>query len=313
MTGIAPDFERLQKLQMKVLDTFSQTLQGKTILYFDYPLHDNVGDWLIYHGTLALLDQLDCKIVRQYCVRNYRRELDKPIPQDWVILLHGGGNFGDIYPRHQLLRREVVQAYPDNKIIMMPQSIHFDDPVNFKQDSLLFSKHKDLTLHLRDHESYSFLHQYLPDEQLALTPDMASMLLDNWQWKEASEETLFFRRRDCEAPLISNSVENSFDWEELFDPGKKRIMRQITRLANWENKLNLSLGAATLWRRYTLHLLKFAHAAFEQFNTVDTDRLHGMIFATLLGKKVILRDNSYGKIGRYTRVWFPELSPDNGK
>lgn len=312
MKGLTPDFEHLETLQHKVLKTFSKTLQGKSILYFDYPLYNNVGDWLIYHGTIALLKQLNCKIERQYCSRNYRSGLSKSIPEDWVVLMQGGGNFGDLYPKHQQLRREIVQAYPNNKIILMPQSIHFDDPANFEQDSQLFSGHKDLTLHLRDYESYAFLSEHLSENQLALTPDMASMLLDNWKWKEASDKTLFFRRRDCEAPELSEEIENSFDWEELFDPGKRRVMRQIAKLANWENKFKLHLGAAWLWQRYTLHLLKYAQAAFEDFNTVDTDRLHGMIFAILLGKKVILRDNSYGKIGRYTRAWFSELSHDIG-
>jgi pyruvyl transferase EpsO len=45
-------------------------------------------------------------------------------------------------------------------------------------------------------------------------------------------------------------------------------------------------------------------AQFAAYGEVRTNRLHGMIFAALLGKKVVFDDNSYGKLGHYAGQWF---------
>lgn len=48
-----------------------------------------------------------------------------PLDSNVVILLHGGGNFGDIYGSSQKFRKDVIELYPDNKIIILPQTIYF--------------------------------------------------------------------------------------------------------------------------------------------------------------------------------------------
>jgi pyruvyl transferase EpsO len=43
---------------------------------------------------------------------------------------------------------------------------------------------------------------------------------------------------------------------------------------------------------------------FLQFDLVKTTRLHGFIFASLLGIKTIITDNKYNKISNYQNTWF---------
>ncbi|MDI5788788.1 hypothetical protein PO124_11350 [Bacillus licheniformis] len=40
--------------------------------------------------------------------------------------LSGGGNFGDLYPHFQQFRERVVEHYPDNRIVILPQSIYYE-------------------------------------------------------------------------------------------------------------------------------------------------------------------------------------------
>ena len=44
-----------------------------------------------------------------------------------TILLHGGGNFGDLWPIYQRFREHVIAAFPDHRIVQLPQTVHFRD------------------------------------------------------------------------------------------------------------------------------------------------------------------------------------------
>lgn len=307
MSGLKADRVQLEQLKNTLYETFQSDLAGKKVLFMDYPLYNNVGDWLIYHGTMKLLKDLGCKIQAQYCTHNFQNSFNKSIPEDWIILLHGGGNFGDIYDVHQNLRREVIQRFPRNKIICMPQSVHFNKPENFLKEADVYNNHPDITIHVRDRESFAFLAEYLLESKLRLTPDMASTLIGSWEWNKNSSNTLFFRRKDKEAPAKQDNLENSFDWVDMFSSFDRKLMGKIMRLAKLEKKYSRNLGAAFLWSHCTWFILRKANRTFSPYQTVDTDRLHGMIFALLLGKDVILRDNSYGKIKRYTKLWFANV------
>ena len=50
---------------------------------------------------------------------------------------------------------------------------------------------------------------------------------------------------------------------------------------------------------------------FCEYDTVFTDRLHGMIFAALLNRKFEILDNSYGKPSNYKECWFDSDSMRN--
>ena len=43
------------------------------------------------------------------------------------------------------------------------------------------------------------------------------------------------------------------------------------------------------------------------YREVETTRLHGCILSILLGKKITLIDNSYGKNGNFYNTWLSDL------
>ena len=69
--------------------------------YVDIPTHGNIGDLLIMHGTLTFFRKhgLKPKLIAPYFA--YDAEW---IEEGDVIVFHGGGNFGDLYPCFQRLR-----------------------------------------------------------------------------------------------------------------------------------------------------------------------------------------------------------------
>jgi pyruvyl transferase EpsO len=304
-TVITHNKETLNILMQTLVENFKEHLYQKKVVFVDYPMHLNVGDLLIAKGTEELFDILDVSVLDRLCVRNYQRLMKRKLGDDVVIVLHGGGNFGDLYPHHQTLREEMIKAFPNNKILIMPQSVHYNDMKNLEANKDLFKHHKKLFMYVRDEYSYEVMTPYFEDDKLKKLPDMAFVSVSTFsQCSEKADENTVLKlsRRDIEASSVG-CEENTFDWDDIFTAQDYKIYNFARFLTRVENKLSLNLKADLLWKKYSENVIKRAVKIFNQYQTVDTDRLHGMILTLLLEKNVIMRDNSYGKLGRFAKLW----------
>ncbi|MCB9964453.1 MAG: polysaccharide pyruvyl transferase family protein [Rhodospirillales bacterium] len=300
------DLERMTALQVMLEDEFQPLLAGKAIHYLDTPTHLNVGDLLIMLGTEKLFRQLRVKVKTSVSLRSLNVFRAKHIGPEEVIVCHGGGNFGDLYQGvqdHQALRLDVVRHYPHHAIIMMPQSVHFERAEKLQETIEVLKQHRNLLIYVRDQYSYDVLAPELGDA-VRMMPDMAHMLLGTYQTtRPMIEKTLVLRRRDEESTTESQAAD-TFDWDDIFTPADKQFYDAFRFLCRIENKMKLALGSASLWSWYSAKIAKRAESLFSRYHVIDTDRLHGAIFGLLNGRDLILRDNSYGKLGRYFSRWF---------
>ncbi len=94
----------------------------------DFPNHHNIGDHLIWQGELDFLKRLPykCTYTSSFSFFDAKR-----IKENDIILLHGGGNFGDLYRPLQIFRLDVIDKFPNNRVIFFPQTVFYAD------DSLL--------------------------------------------------------------------------------------------------------------------------------------------------------------------------------
>lgn len=58
------------------------------------------------------------------CGSAFTSNLKRKIKKDTIILLQGGGNFGDIWDIHEF-KRKVIRNYPENRIIIFPQTVFY--------------------------------------------------------------------------------------------------------------------------------------------------------------------------------------------
>ena len=300
---ISPKEAMVNSFKYLLMDQFRPHLANRDVIYIDYPVHLNVGDLLIMKGTEALFHALNVNIIEYICERNQERLFRNNVGKDIVLVLHGGGNFGDIYPHHQALRERVIEAYPDNKILVMPQSVHYQDGSKLAHVLSLLKSHKNLYMFVRDEYSLGQLNSAFDNEHLKLLPDMAFCISDWWRSIDhVPEKVLSLRRRDVEA-INTGNQEDSFDWADLFNSYDWFCYKLARRLARYENKLLINLGLAPFWKWYSQRLILRAVKKFTAYRVVDTDRLHGMILALLIGNEVVMRDNSYGKLHRFATYW----------
>src|SRR5215216_5061413 len=113
--------DRLLKLKQLIYDSLD-TLIDRDYCLLDIPDHPNIGDQLIYEGELDYLKRFNYKMLYE---SNDKYENISKISINSLILLHGGGNFGDYWSSHQAFRKKIIQKFPTNRIIIFPQTVFY--------------------------------------------------------------------------------------------------------------------------------------------------------------------------------------------
>lgn len=299
----------MDELKRKLATLAGHLPPERPLVYLDYPVHLNFGDILIMLGTERFFADYGYRVIGRAGYMNFTAAARRAVPPEATIVLHGGGNFGDLYPVHQRFREAVIQAFPQHPIVLMPQTVHFGSEQARQASAAIFRQHRNLLLTVRDRRSQDIVDGLFASRVLLL-PDMAHQLWDERQPPDENPAPgrLELWRKDIEAAprpaWAGDAGGRSFDWMDFVPVRQRRLFGLILRLHRLEAAANARLGAHRAWYGYCERLSRRMQALFEPYGEVRTNRLHGMIFAALLGKKVIFDDNSYGKLGRYARQWF---------
>ena len=303
--------DAMRRLASLTDDVAKAIRPGASIGYLDYPLHINVGDLLIFQGCMDFFATNGNVIPVSFSIRDARENAWAALEQVEVIVCHGGGNFGDIYRPHQLLREEAIRRFPHKPIVALPQSIHFGSTEAMKESAAHFARHDNVTIFVRDQPSHDVARHHFSD-RVVLMPDMAHRLYDGWAPIRAGQTqhlgTLALMRREVEAVQAQSDQPASVDWRDLLPTRDKLAVGRHRLLAELRSRLNspadspaaayaATVDAAT--RRLAGRLVSYDHWV--------TSRLHGAIMGNLLGKRISAHDNSYGKVAKYFAQWGPEL------
>lgn len=282
----------------------------------DFPDHGNVGDSMIWLGEIRYFRRRHgirpryASKVSDFCPDALARALPHG-----PIFLHGGGNFGDIWPVHQRFRETVLEAYPDRPIVQLPQTIQFESGENLERASRIINGHPDFTLLVRDRRSYELAKSTFTCK-VALCPDMAFCLGRQRRGRHPGNRLLLLLRADKETRTIRPQIDelppgaSLEDWAEDEPDLWSRIDRDyrmrwplLQLFAQDEaarRELRFRIEAGLRLRRGRAQLASARH--------VITDRLHVHILCLLLGIPHTTIDNNYGKIRLFEETWTRELS-----
>ncbi|MFD2168207.1 polysaccharide pyruvyl transferase family protein [Thalassotalea euphylliae] len=288
-------------------DVILPLILNKRVHYVDMPVHNNIGDLLIMFGTLEFFNKNNINVVSKSAYYNF---VESNIRKGDVIVFHGGGNLGDIYFGPQNLRETITERFPNNTIIILPQSIHFNEQKNLERCTNIFKKHNDLHICIRDKESLSVADSMTNNTYLL--PDMAHHLWqsNNFDSTQSGTKRLAIVRTDGEISE-SFSLDNTefdlvTDWPALVGKGTK-VINLYARLLKLAHKLKidkyLNKPLMKLFELYANHLVGKAISLYGSSNFIATDRLHGHILACLMTIEHSPQDNIYGKTSRYMKVW----------
>lgn len=277
-------------------------IPGNYIL-LDLPYFSNIGDILIWQGTEDFLKELP----GQCLGRHGKETFDfRPLPDDCTILLLGGGNFGDLWRTHQEFRLEVMRLYPDNPIIILPQTIFYESDELFAEDVRKMNQHRHLTICARDDHSAELLSGKGFTGRLLTLPDMAFCInQEELQAKmaEATKPNLLLLRED----------------KELKTKPMYHVPFPMPEVSDWPQMQEYNTKAKHVLMTYddkdadTFFLDEFfpkrITAGIEQassYKEACSTRLHFAILRLLLGMPVKMLDNSYGKNLDFYNTWLKD-------
>jgi pyruvyl transferase EpsO len=293
-----------------IIKNLSPIIDRDYVLY-DIPNHRNIGDQLIYQGELDFLSRLPHKCLSS-CSVSYNF---LPTPKTDLILLHGGGNFGDIYPLHQNFREKIIRNNLDKEIILFPNSVQFRSQDALAKTAAVFNAHPRLTICARDAFSFELLKKYFFNCKVIALPDMA--FCSNYApTTKPSKPLAIIQRTDVELQeedlILPEGDFEVIDWltfQDSLDEKlhlyyyslNRRISEFVLRLLN----RNSIYGLFPL--RKQKEFINIGIKQLSQYEFVISTRLHGHILALLLGIPSIMVDNNYGKNKRYFKSWLPEM------
>lgn len=286
--------------------------------YLELPYYENIGDTLIWEGTRILLNQTNHK-----CLYNasFTTFFHQKVPQHALILLQGGGNFGDLWDGPHSFRKKIIELYPNNKIIIFPQTVWYENQENIKADEIFFANHPNVTMCARDKVSFKFMQEHFPQNKVLLVPDMA-FFIDFDKFGEINtiktERTLYAKRVDKE---LKDDIWPSFIPQNAEVHDWPTFERKIPKYAfadyiiGWLNFFANIKGIKPINRLIDLIRTHFYRPQYikdcvkfiNQYDTIYSTRLHIAIASAMMGKKVYLMDNSYGKNFSFYDTWLKDL------
>ena len=307
--GLCPEL-RSSRVRSRCSKPASLRSRGRATAYpalLDFPNYANVGDSAVWLGAAAVLRRLTGRPPvhvggqGRFGLVGLARRL-----RSGTIYITGGGNFGDLWPSHQGFRERLLARFPDNRIVQLPQSIHFKST-----------------------------------RPSAAAPRRSAAMAPSTSWcatnpARPSPESIS-PARSCGARTVAfglGTLEPSGDPScSLFgllrtdkerspadrsplaalrprvgglgrEPGPQYA--QARPAARWRGMVERGLsgfGSATAFHKAAQRRLDRGIRMLSSGSQVITDRLHGHILSVLLGIPHVALDNSYGKIAAYYRGW----------
>ena len=222
-------------------------------------------------------------------------------PND-VILMHGGGNFGDLYRFSHNIRLRILEMYASRRVVFLPQTINYQNFSRFKAtDVRTFSLNKNLTMTFRSNESYLFARKNFPLTHSLLMPDVAFMLgnLRNRSPPPSSSshsslikyDVLILRRWDDESKFAVRLWTRAYVEHFRF-----RFSYLDVDWFSYEEEKQLNASSHDYLEQMSAQREQLIHRIMSQSRVVITDRLHASIYSLLIGKPLVVVDEKYKKI-----------------
>lgn len=261
-------------------------LKGKKeFLIFNTPIHENLGDHAIIYAEKKILKDLNLEsfeipTFEESYVFDY---IKKNISKDATISITGGGFWGSQWSLEMDLVNKVIQNFSKHKIVIFPQTLFFkEDEQGHKEleKSLkICSEAKNLTIFTREEKSYEFANENYKNAKIILVPDVVLYL--KYQSDFIRDGALLCLRKDVEGILKEEKK------EEL----KEILKRNFNNVKCTDTVIEKSVNMKEREKQLLKKLEEFSKAKL-----VITDRLHGMIFATITKTPCIALSNYNYKV-----------------
>ena len=288
-------------------------LAGQPFALVDFPDHANVGDSAIWLGTTAFFRRHHRSEPRYVAsISAFSAAALRRAHPEGPILIHGGGNFGDLWPRHQQFRERLMERFPDRPIVQLAQTVHFQNPGAADRTARVISRHGNVRLLVRDRLSLEYAASKF-DCPVRLCPDLALCLGPQPRPAEPDVDVLCLLRTDRERVVATQAAREGLrvrvaDW--LDEARMPVYFHQLAALVARLRDRPLDRAALRLARYDAAAAVRVARGCrlLASGRVVITDRLHAHLLCLLLGIPHGVLDNSYGKLAGFLDAWTGEAA-----
>ena len=259
-------------------------------------IHTNLGDHLITLAEQQLFEEInpERKIfeIPTEVFQYYRYRLEQAVKPTTRIFINGGGWMGNLWPNEEKLLQDMVDVFNKNKIVIFPQTVYYDKNVAPYQELIdrgnqIYKQCQDLTLFVRDRQSFDFSKGNLAIEKIVLVPDIALYYS--------------FEHKNCKNNVIGLCVRE--DREKSSNSGEiERVCEALSSMGFIIERLSTMFD-----KRVPSNMRKEVVEArlndFSKCCAIITDRLHGMIFSYIAGTPCIAFDNRTKKVSGVYEEW----------
>jgi exopolysaccharide biosynthesis protein PssK len=297
----------LEGLQARVAAELAD-LAEQPFALVDFPDHANVGDSAIWLGTTAFFRRQHAVEPRYVAsIAAFSPAALRRAHPEGPILIHGGGNFGDLWPRHQAFRERLLETFPDRLIVQLPQSVHYGDTRLADRTARVIARHGNVRLLVRDQPSLEFAAARF-DCAVRLCPDLALCLGPTARPTAPRVDVLCLFRTDRERAAHYTLPRTSLDVEVRDWLGEARLPVRLHELTAVLARLRFGPRPAAALRLARYEAAAAARVArgcrlLSSGRLVVTDRLHAHLLSLLLAIPHAVLDNTYGKLGRFLDTW----------
>lgn len=233
-----------------------------------------------------------CRQLPKLDIGNWDRLL-RTVNDDDLIFINSGCDFGNLYSiSHENVRKKIISAFPNNKIIQLPVTVFYNHATQITEDAEFFTNRNNVVLMGRDPKSYEILAANLECKSL-FVPDFAFRLKAT-PTKGARKGALLILRRDFETKpepdillKIRRKLPRSFRkpislFIRVYTVFTRYVLKKMVEQAvsNVVVK-DVQIGTYPITDENRESIINEVLDYYQNFQVVVTDRLHGMIFGVL--------------------------------
>lgn len=291
------------------IDDYLKEMMDSTlprIILLGAPAHSNLGDQAQTYCIQSLIEEsfkerklfiFEGNPLRKnyyyllYLIKNIITSKDK-------VLVHSGYHCTDLFQKEENLNEKIVQLFPENKLIFLPQTIYFKSQRALKKSMEVYNSHRDLTIMCRDRVSYGLAKTYYNKCKLVLFPDFVTSLIGRRNYNEERKGIL----------LCLRGMEN--EESNMTEEKKELLLQELCKL---DEVTVTDTNSQLFWqviREKRKEVIEKELEYYSRFKLIITDRYHGMIFSLIANTPVIVIPSTDHKLSSGVQ-WFPHnMFPD---
>ena len=282
------EMEKEWEREKRELNKFMKQFIGnerKRFFLFMLPEHGNMGDYVIGYAEQLFLKKYFpeydlISVTKNEWIFLYE-DIKKLVHCEDVIFISGGGYFGNIWYDSSEICKEIVREFPQNQKIFFPNNLTYKEGISVDNQDLMedlkwYKEQPNTHFFFRTYNSYEFCKEWL---NCYYSPDIAlSLKIKKEPNREATDILLCLRSDEEKSFGKTEELKSILDkCQRKYDQIDIHLKQYIAQDEGWDCLKNLI-------------------DIIQNHSVLITDRLHGMILATISNVPCIAFDNSTHKV-----------------